>query len=117
MLLCASMAAKKGGVVLNISISNRFNLLHFPRVMTSIKTGALVRVGRDIMSMKFPTPEDCISSTARIPPSQVLTQITTPSCLGRENIYFQLFVQSEEVYQSGENRIGDIRHLTDIFII
>jgi len=88
MLLCASMAAKKGGVVLTISICNRFNLLHFPRVMTSIKTGALVRVGRDIMSMKFPTPEDCISRTARIPPSQALTQVTTPSCLDVKTFIF-----------------------------
>ena len=88
MLLCASMAAKEGGVVLAISICNKYYLQHFPRVMTSIKTGVLVRVGRDSILMQFPTPEDCISRTACIPPSQALTQVTTPFCLDVKTFIF-----------------------------
>ena len=66
-------------MVLPIGTCHGLNSPHSPRIVTRVKNGIRQLIGSDSMLMQLPTPEDCISSTARCPPSQAPAARAMPS--------------------------------------
>ena len=62
---CTPAAASTVGVAVPIGTCHGLNSPHSPRIVTSVRNGMRQFTGSDSMLMQLPTPEDCISSTAR----------------------------------------------------
>src|SRR5438132_6405290 len=73
------MISSACAVALPIGICHGLNSAHSPRMVTSARCGKRQLASSDSMLMQLPTPLDCISSTARSPPSQAPAESATPS--------------------------------------
>ncbi len=73
------MAASTAGVAAPMATCHGLNSAHSPRIVTTASSGKRQLAIRDSMLTQLPTPLDCISRTARCPPSQAPAAMATPS--------------------------------------